>query len=119
MATKKQSEYKTVIKLAGMLDPSYARAFRNAKRYADEFMAMDRKGKAKEIGIIAAGKAMQWTGKAIQAGAKLAAAGMRGLLNVTKESVEKAVEFESAMMGVKKVTEELQVRPDRALCVAA
>ena len=111
---KKQTEYSVAIRIAGMVDPSYTKAVNHALSYAKQFQGMDAKGRAKEIGILAAGKAAQLAGKALHAGARLAAAGMRELFNQTKISIEKAVEFETAMIGVKKVTSELQGETKKA-----
>ena len=101
----KQSEYKTIIRLAGMIDPSYTRAMREASIYAKQFAALDTKGKAKEIGIIAAGMGMQLAGKAISAGAKLAAQGMGAMIGYVKESIPLAAEYGSQMRQVAKFTD--------------
>jgi len=45
----KQQEYKTITRLAGTLDPSYASAMRKATSLASQFMDMDAKGKAKFV----------------------------------------------------------------------
>jgi len=38
----KQQEYRTIIRLAGVVDPSYTRAMRDAMKYADQFLALEK-----------------------------------------------------------------------------
>ena len=113
-----QSEFKTIIRLAGMVDPSYAKAFRNAQTIAKQFSAIYEKGGAKavgkELGIYAAGKGMQLAGKAIKASADLAVSGLQAMYGYVKDSIPLAAEYGSQMRQVAKFVDEFRVATEDA-----
>ena len=82
--------------------------------YANQFMALDAKGKAKEIGLIAAGKGIQLAGKAIKAGADLAVDGLKAMYGYVKDSIPLAAEYGSQMRQAAKFVDEFRVATEGA-----